>query len=316
MNRITVRVPATSANLGPGFDCLGLALDLWNEFELGEARPGDPGTVVETLGEGAASMPTDGGHLVARTFAAEYKALTGQPAAPFRLVCRNAVPAGSGLGSSSTAVLGGLLLAHAAAGAPQANLYNPDGALLTRAIALEGHGDNVAPALLGGLVIVSSHQASATDPTIHAITHRVRIPALKVVVCVPDFHFLTTTARAAVPTLISRSDAVFNVGRALLVIQALQSEDYGLLNQSMDDRIHEPYRFPVIPGSRMAQDAARTAGAAAVALSGAGPGLIAFGKVNHHAVGAEMVAAFGRSGLTARYWVLDALATGATVSCA
>ena len=315
LKHITVRVPATSANLGPGFDCLGLALDLWNEFEL-QISATIIETSVETMGEGAGTLPTDGRHLVAQTFASEYQRITGTPANAHRLICRNAVPAGSGLGSSSTAVLGGLLLAHVLAGEPDAGLFDPHGALLKRAIDLEGHGDNVAPALLGGLMIVSTQPASAPDPMECAITQRVGIPDMKLVVCVPDFHFLTTTARAAVPTTLSRTDAIFNIGRALLVLHAMHTGDYELLGASLDDRIHQPYRLPAIPGARDVRLAALDAGASAVALSGAGPGLIAFAQSKHSAIGESMVQVFAAHGLHARYWVLNAQATGATVTCA
>ena len=336
--QIIVRVPATSANLGPGFDCLGLALDLWNEFEWQETgdrnqESGDgseeSGTAsssvvrhpssesfISTIGEGAGALPTDGRHLVAQTLADEYTRLTGNTRPAFRLTCRYAVPAGSGLGSSSTAVLGGLLLAHALAGEPTDGFFDPHGSVLARAIEMEGHGDNVAPALLGGLIIVSAQPGSGAGTPMFTITRRVSTPALRVVVCVPDFHFLTMAARSVVPTTLSRADAIFNVGRALLVIEALRSGDYELLGRSMDDRIHEPFRIPVVPGAQAARSAALNAGASAVALSGAGPGLIAFAETHHSAIGQSMVQAFAAHGLRSRYWVLDAPATGATIECA
>jgi homoserine kinase len=145
------------------------------------------------------------------------------------------------------------------------------------------------------------------------LTQRIAIAPQKVVVCVPDFHFLTSTARAAVPQQFSRSDMIFNIGRAILVIEALRNADYALLGRAMDDRLHEPYRLPLIPGAVAAKAAALAQGASAVAMSGAGPGLIAFTTINHHAIGAAFVAAFAEANLNARYWVLDTLEHGATV---
>jgi len=315
--KISVRIPATSANLGPGFDCVGLALDLWNEFELSFAASETTRDYkhvemsVDIIGEGAGRLPRTKAHLVAQVMLKELEHLQCPAPTVMQLVCRNNVPAGSGLGSSSTAVLGGLMLAnqlstlHSPPSTP-----NPQPPILNRAIELEGHGDNVAPAYLGGLIVVSP---TASTGSHDYITQRIAIAPQKVVVCVPDFHFLTSTARAAVPQQFSRSDMIFNIGRAMLVIEALRNADYALLGRAMDDRLHEPYRLPLIPGAVAAKAAALAQGASAVAMSGAGPGLIAFTTVNHHAIGAAFVAAFAEANLNARYWVLDTLAHGATV---
>lgn len=303
---LTVSIPATSANLGPGFDVLGLALDLWNDYTFTES-PNLSTTHVDILGEGAGKLPTDGSNLVARIIHDEYKRISGRALPPCKLRCHNRVPAGSGLGSSSTAVLGGLLIAHALHSGKREDLLRADGPVLRRAIELEGHGDNVAPALLGGLVMVSAHDG-------HAITRRVALPPTKVAVCIPDFHFLTTTARAVVPTQLSRSDAIFNIGRAVLVVEALRTGDLALLAQSLDDRIHEPYRIPAIPGAAEVKRAALDAGAAAVALSGAGPGIIAFAATDHTAIGEAMVQAYAGAELKARAWVLDVIETGARIA--
>ncbi len=330
--KISVRIPATSANLGPGFDCVGLALDLWNEFELTFAASETTRDYkhvemsVDIIGEGAGRLPRTKAHLVAQVMLKELEHLQCPAPTAMQLVCRNNVPAGSGLGSSSTAVLGGLMLANqlsilnpqpSTLNPPPSTLnppppiLNPPPPILNRAIELEGHGDNVAPAYLGGLIVVSP---TASTGSHDYITQRIAITPQKVVVCVPDFHFLTSTARAAVPQQFSRSDMIFNIGRAMLVIEALRNADYALLGRAMDDRLHEPYRLPLIPGAVAAKAAALAQGASAVAMSGAGPGLIAFTTVNHHAIGAAFVAAFAEANLNARYWVLDTLEHGATVA--
>lgn len=303
---LTVRVPATSANLGPGFDCMGIALDLWNTFEL--HRGDRPGVTVESHGEGADVLPNDKSHLVVRTMVEELTTYIpfDARAESYHVVCRNDVPCGSGLGSSSTAVLAGLLFANALL--DPHGFRGPAGAarILSRAFEIEGHGDNVAPAFLGGLVIVVGREGDV-------VTHRVELPPMRVVVCVPQFYFMTSHARSVLPLHYSRGDAVFNVGRAMLVMEALRNSDDALLAKVMDDRMHEPYRLPAIPGAIEAKRAALSNGALAVSLSGAGPGMLAFtgAGANHEAIGEAMRSAFAASGLNARHWVLDIVSHGA-----
>ena len=300
---IRVRVPATTANLGPGFDCMGLALDLWNSFEL---VVGGEGIVVETHGEGAEGLPRDASNLTAAVLREEL----GADAPPdFRIVCHNAVPAASGLGSSSTATLAGVIFAHAV----RNHLEGRDpaeldlGAVLARAVAIEGHGDNVAPALLGGFVVV------VPDERAGVLVQRVPYLPIKTVVCVPDFRYLTSDARAALPASYSKADAVYNIGRAMLVAEALRAGDDAMLRAAMNDRIHEPYRLGAIPGASPAKDEALEAGALCVALSGAGPGVVAFAREGYDRIGRAMKAAFARAGLQSRYWILDATAQGTHV---
>ena len=312
--KFVASIPATSANLGPGFDSLGIALNLWNHFEL-ELDSGNASISVETNGEGAASLPTDQTHLVAQVLFNEIKRLSQegqQPISlpPLRLVCHNNVPAGSGLGSSSTAVLGGLILAHACmqwAKGEEVRLEHAN--ILHQAVALEGHGDNVAPALLGDLVIVATNHQQV-------ITHTVKLPPTRVTVCVPDFYFLTSQARSVLPGHISRADAIANIGRASLVVEALRIGSYTLLGQAMSDTLHEPYRLPIIPGAIEARKAALQANAVAVSLSGAGPGMIAFAEDGHKQIGQAMVDAFANAGLRSRFWVLDTIDHGARLTTA
>ncbi|MCS7059669.1 MAG: homoserine kinase [Anaerolineae bacterium] len=335
---ISVRIPATSANLGPGFDSMGLALDLWNTFELHLDETEHNGPLVEVHGEGADMLPTDASHLVIQTLLEELERLDEEPerrrrAPPvspstnhrtahgfqsallrrrslIRIVCTNHVPCASGLGSSSTAVLAGLIFAYALAEqAQQADFLEQAGLIdrvLHRAAQIEGHGDNVGPALLGGLIAVSSQGDSV-------IAQRIPIPPMQVVVCVPTVNLLTREARAMLPTQLSRADAVFNIGRALLIVDALRTGNIELLAQAMGDRIHEPYRLPVIPGALDAKRAALEHGAAAVCLSGAGPGLLAFARGRHEQIGRAMQQAFAAAGVVARYWTLDTTDRGAQI---
>ncbi len=299
---IRVRIPATTANLGPGFDCMGLALDLWNDFEL---HPIESGFEVETHGEGSQTLSKDASNLVVSTLLDELKSLGTRAPSGFRVLCHNTIPAASGLGSSSTATLAGLLFAHAI----HLSQCEQDPAeidreqVLKRAVEIEGHGDNVAPALLGGFVIVVPDKDGV-------LTQRIPYVPIKTVVCVPDYAYLTTQARAALPATYSKSDAIFNIGRAMLVAEALRTGDDAMLAQSMNDRIHEPYRFPAVPGAIDARERALGAGAVCVALSGAGPGVIAFAREGYDRIGRSMNSAFAEAGLHSRYWILDATDQG------
>jgi len=299
---IRVRIPATTANLGPGFDCMGLALDLWNTFELhleGE------GVVVESHGEGAAKLPSDATNLTASVMIEELKAQRIPVPNGIKIICHNTIPCASGLGSSSTATLAGLLFAQAVV----LDLQGKDPAsidretALARAVAIEGHGDNVAPALLGGMVIV------VPDAT-GVLTQRIPHVPMKTVVCVPEFLYLTSEARAALPENYSKADSIFNIGRAMLVAEALRLGDDNLLARAMNDRIHEPYRLRAIPGAMHAKSVALGAGAISVCLSGAGPGVIAFARDGYDRIGRAMKQVFNDSGLEARYWILDATDQG------
>lgn len=307
--KFVASVPATSANLGPGFDSLGLALDLWNHFEL-RLSTTDRSITVETNGEGASTLPGDHTHLAAEILLDEIRRLAKIEGIrlsipPLHLVCHNHVPAGSGLGSSSTAVLGGLMLAHAFVQWASKRTGELDQqVILQQAAAHEGHGDNVAPAMLGGLVIVAADAAGL-------IYRKVKIAPLRAVVCVPDFHFLTSQARSVLPQQIERADAIANIGRTSLVVEALRTGDYPLLASAMSDRLHEPFRLPIIPGALAARQAALAADAATVSLSGAGPGMIAFAETNHQAIGKAMTEAFAAAALPARFWILDSIDHGA-----
>ncbi len=289
-----MRVPASSANLGPGFDCLGLALDLWNEVSF--AQEGDH-FVYEVEGEGAEVLHGLSDNLLRQAFLHAYQAWGSRPPPGMKIRARNGIPMSSGLGSSAAAILAGLCGANELLGGP---LEKPD--VLGLATELEGHPDNAAAALFGGLVV------SVTDGD-QIITRRFDIPPLTAVVITPDADWPTRTARAVLPASISRADAVYNIGRAVLVVEALCSGDLELLQLAMDDRLHQPYRLPQIPGAESARRAGREYGAAA--LSGAGPSIIAF--VPHEAAQsaqASMISAFTEVGVRARGLITGPSQTG------
>ena len=313
VNVIRVRVPATSANLGPGFDSMGMALDLWNDFEL-RMDGGQSGLRVSIVGEGEATLPRDASHLTIGTLLDELDRHGIAPPTSFSLHCANEIPSASGLGSSSSAVVAGLIMAAALRlAAHRRRRIRPHEIelheVLARAVEVEGHGDNVTPAIYGGLQVVYTHGD-------HYRNRAIPIPPMKVVVCVPDFVYLTSQARAALPSSISHADAVFNIGHAMLVAEALRSQDDALLSDALRDALHERYRLPSIPGAFAARQAALDVSAIAVCLSGAGPGLLAFARHGHDAIGEAMAAAFERHGLSARYWVLHASTGGVRVDIA
>ncbi len=295
---ITVRVPATTANLGPGFDALGLALDLWNETRF---EPCAGGITVSITGEGRDSLPAGSDNLVARALVSFYDQAGSTLPPGLNISCENRIPLGSGLGSSAAAILSGLAGANALLGSPA----GPE-TLLRMAADLEGHADNAAAAVLGGFVIVTQGQTGW-------ITRRYNLPALNAAVVVPDFHLPTHSARAALPKSVDLEDAVFNIGRMGLVIDALRSGDMALLAQAMQDRLHQPYRLALIPGGAEALQAAARHGAA-VALSGAGPGVIAFGQGDLSEVAAAISSAFEQAGLSARAWILPVSNQGLSVT--
>jgi len=258
---IRVSVPATSANLGPGFDCLGLALDLWNQAEFFLSGNG---LQIEIEGFGAKTLPHTERNLIVQAANALYQRVQTPIPAGMNIRCQNGFPSGSGLGSSSSAILLGLLGANALL-----NQQFSSEEILTLANEIEGHPDNITPALLGGLTV-------STVKDGQVVARKIPVAPISIAVVVPQFELSTQAARAALPKQITLSDTVYNLGRTALVVEALRLGDLDLLGKVMDDRLHQPYRLPLIPGAADAFDAARGAGASAVALSGAGPGIIAF----------------------------------------
>lgn len=303
--KIQVKVPATTANLGPGFDALGLALDLWNEAVF-ETNPGGDEHITLTIeGEGADRLPANADNPIVEA-ALQIFELAKEPCNGFRIHCINRVPLTSGLGSSSAAMLTGMLGANALLGNPFS-----DEQILKFAIETEGHPDNVAPAMLGGLVASIVHEDRVISLKLPARANRGPIHAT---VVLPDFDFPTKQARAILPQQVERRDAIYNISRAVMVTEALRTGDLELLGKAMTDMLHQPYRIPLIPGAQAAMESARRAGAAAVALSGAGPSLIAFASKREPAIGAAMQRAFESAGLSARIFELAPSYEGAEVS--
>ena len=293
---VRVQVPATAANLGPGFDCLGMALQLYNTVEMARTNAG---LLIEVQGEGAAEIARDETNIVYRAAMRLFKQVQNVPPG-LKIKLINQIPVTRGLGSSAAAIVGGLIAANVLAG-NRLSLKE----LLTLAAALEGHPDNVAPALFGGIVV-----SVAADGEIKYVKIAPP-PGLKAVLAIPDFTVLTKTAREVLPQLISLQDAVFNLGRLALLISAFHQGDFSLLTAAMEDRIHQPYRASLVPGMKKVLAAARLAGARGVCLSGAGPSLLALADGNLELIARVMKETFQQSGVRARTLVLNISPVGA-----
>ncbi len=256
---IRLRVPATSANLGPGFDCLGLALDLPLRVE---ARLGEPDALHY---EGDGAVPNDADNLLHQGFRAAFEA-AGQPAPSVAFSVRNPIPLARGLGSSSAALVAGA----AAADATMGGVLGRDGVFALTAT-IEGHPDNVAPAVYGGLTVAAERgDARGYDTAVLAVP-----PSWRLLFGVPAFELPTERARAVLPDQVSRRDAVLTASRAALWALAVARDEPRLLRTASLDVLHEPYREPLVPGLRAARTALLAAGAHAAYLSGGGPALAA-----------------------------------------
>lgn len=257
---VRVLVPASSANVGPGFDSLGLALSVYDELVAMSTE--DEGVLVEVAGEGEADVPRDERNMVVRAMLLAFDAMGVQPPG-FVLRCHNTIPHGRGLGSSAAAIIGGMVLARAMV--PGADF--DDDALLTTATKMESHPDNLAAALHGGFTVAWLGE-DARPGAVRLDVH----PSLRAVLVVPVETLPTSKAREALPTSVSHVDASFNVARSALLVHAMTARP-DLLWEAMSDRLHQQARAQVYPASVALLDRLRAAGHAA-AISGAGPSVL------------------------------------------
>ena len=260
---VSVRTPATSANLGPGFDALGLALALYDDVT---ARVADGGFAVTVTGEGAGELPADEKHLVVRAMLTTFDELGERPPG-LAVECVNRIPQARGLGSSSAAIVAGVRLARALV----TGVDFGAGDALRVAARIEGHPDNVAPCLLGGFTIAWTEGAGARAARLD--TH----PGVRPTIFVPAEKGYTAAARRALPPAVPHADAAFNAGRSALLVHAL-TKDPTLLLPATEDRLHQGYRGEAMPGTASLVAALRSVGVPAV-VSGAGPSVLAFTEV-------------------------------------
>ena len=273
-----VSVPATTANIGPGFDCLGAALTRYNRFTFAPASAAAP-LQVAVQGPDSDRVTTDASNLAYVAFQKFFQKI-GQPVPPLSLQIELDVPLARGMGSSSTAIVGGILGGNAMAGYPLEIT-----ALVDLAAEIEGHPDNVVPALLGGCRL-----ATVDDAAVATVCEVAWHPDIMPILVVPAFEVSTAQARAVLPTEYSRADAIYTMGHLGLLIQALATGNGDWLRTAIGDRIHEPYRKSLIPGYDAVTQAARDAGAYGVTISGAGPTLLALGRAERATAIAQAMA--------------------------
>jgi homoserine kinase len=285
--RVSIAAPASVANLGPGFDTLALAVQLQNDVSA-ETRDGEDITV-DPGGDAPAELRDPQRNLVTRAYLHACAAL-GVTAVGAAFRCVNRIPFGRGLGSSAAAALSGVLAATALHHAPW-----DEQAVLDVVAELEGHRDNAAAALLGGLAICAPGAPSV----------QMAVPdELRAVVFAPDAELATQDARRVVPQEFSRADAVFNAGRCALLVRALAQRDWTTLGAAMEDRWHQPARAALMPALLPMIAAARDAGAAGAALAGAGPSVVALSVADHETVAAALHRSAAEHGVTGTALVL------------
>ncbi len=299
--RVKILVPATSANCGPGFDVMGLACDLYNEFtyEL-TAR----GFELNVTGEGSERLHPSGKNLAFSSFFRLWNELTGRRYTGLKITMKNRIPLSRGLGSSSTAIVAGLMAANYFTGSTLTKQQ-----LVDYATEIEGHPDNVAPALLGGVTV--SYMAYGKAGSLRFLPAK----ELRFIAAVPSEPLSTAKARQAIPETVSHKDAVFNAGRCALLVSALLTGEYRFLPDALEDRLHQPYRMPLINGTQAVFKAAKNAGAYGAIISGAGSTLMAYASpdADCDAIGKAMQQAFEKAGQQAVYHVLKLDAEGARV---
>lgn len=301
---LTVTVPATTANLGPGFDCIGAALALYNQFQFSRLKSGNDTVNITVTGVEAVQVKTDESNLAYQAFLKFYQHLEQEPPS-VQIEIQLGVPLARGLGSSATAIVGGLVGANLLAGSPL-----DQSEVMELAIALEGHPDNVVPALLGGCRLAASTQSNEWE-ICDVPWHQSIVP----VVAIPDFELSTKKARRVLPEQVSRADAIFNTAHLGLLLRALDTGRGDWLKAALQDRLHQPYRQALIPGYEAVCSAAIAAGAYGMVISGAGPTLLALVDAAQAAVvKMAIAAAWKNEGIMAQVRLLSLDTQGAKTS--
>ena len=279
-NLNTIMVPASSANLGSGFDVIGACLNVWNEINFRKSKFN-----IENIGFGSETLNTTKENLIYRSYVHTTNIL-GEKEIEVSLKCQNSIPTSGGLGSSSSAVIAGILLAYSV---HNIDLDNDD--IFQIASDIEGHPDNVGPALYGGITL------GFKDLEKWYISNIKFDKNLKIVSFVSDQKILTSESRAALPNIISREDAVYNITRSALLVNSLNTNDFALLKYAFQDKLHEQYRTPEIKGFSTISNAAMNAGAISTYLSGSGPTISAITLGKELTINYEMLDAANKLNL-------------------
>ena len=296
---MVVLAPATTANLGPGFDCLGMSLDLWNRLEVYSDPPDPSLPPVEIAGEGMGELATDKSNLVYRSMEFLFRE-AGREMPGVRLRCDNQIPLARGLGSSAAAIASGLVAANELCD----GAFSPS-ELLEMAATIEGHPDNVAAAVLGGLQLVVSNEAQL-------YTAPLSVPEdIRAVLFVPDSRIATADARRVMPREISVADAVFNMSRVALFVAGMATNHPEYLKIGTQDRLHQPYRQTLFPAMKVILAAALDAGALGVFLSGSGSTILALTQGREMTVAYEMAEAARQASVEGQVKVTKPTSRGA-----
>ena len=273
--KVSVKVPATTANLGPGFDCLGLALPIYNTITVEETIM--PGTGIEiniideTHEQDLLSVPTDENNIVYKAIELLYNSI-GQTPSELKITIKTQIPIARGLGSSAAVIVGGLIAANELLGRPA-----DEAALLSIATEIEDHPDNITPAVVGGFVVASIEDDGSV------VYSKMNWPKdWNITVCIPDYELSTNIARSVLPQEVPRKDAIFNLKHAAMLVQAVNSHDEKLMKTALNDRLHQPYREKLIPGFVEIKEALKhEENVLGVVISGAGPSILVISSGNN-----------------------------------
>ena len=295
---IRVAAPATTANLGPGYDCLGMALDIWNTIEVEPLAVGAASSVAVS-GEGEGELEAVPDNLVYRSMEFLYREL-GRELPPVSINCNNEIPLARGLGSSAAAIAGGLAAANILSGGQFSQRDQ-----LEMAATIEGHPDNVAAAVMGGLQLVV-----ADESTLYTVA--VSIPAaMHAVLYIPERRISTADARSVLPQQLPVADAVHNMSRVALLVAGMATNHPEFLDIATQDRLHQPYRQPLFPAMKLLMKAARDAGALGAFLSGSGSTVLALTQGREMTVAYEMAEAARQASVDGTVKVTQPTALGA-----
>ncbi len=273
--KVSVKVPATTANLGPGFDCLGLALPIYNTVTVEETIM--PGTGIEiniideTHEQDLISIPTDENNIVYKAIELLYNSI-GQTPSELKITIRTHIPIARGLGSSAAVIVGGLIAANELLGRPA-----DEAALLSIATEIENHPDNITPAIVGGFVVASIEEDGSV------VYSKMNWPKdWNITVCIPDYELATDIARSVLPPEVPMKDAIFNLKHTAMLVQAVNSHDEKLMKIALQDRLHQQYREKLIPGLKEINEALKhEENVMGVVISGAGPSILVISHGNN-----------------------------------
>lgn len=273
--KVTARVPATTANLGPGFDCFGMALPLYNEITIEETVMPGTGIEISIISDNKddldiMTIPTDKDNIVYKAVELLYNSI-GQTPSELKITIKSGIPITRGLGSSAAVIVGGLMAANELLGRPA-----DEAALLSIATDIEGHPDNVTPAIVGGTVIASQENDGSV------VYRKLNWPdEWKIMVCIPDYELATDIARSVIPKEIPLKDAAFNLRRSAMFVQAVLTKDEELMKLALTDKLHQPYRMKLVPGlNEIIDNLKHEEDVIGCVLSGAGPTILVITKGN------------------------------------